>query len=131
MIEMKDDFLEKVSPYDVSKLLQADLARPAYGSGSAFHYWGEPYFGYCLPNGERIIRKHAQLLSDAGIDVNIPDVTNAAVQISQVRKITETYRALRKSGISTPSIAFVVNIQPKKNVQRLFDSIYIYRIRKG
>ncbi|KAB7726706.1 hypothetical protein F5984_24075 [Rudanella paleaurantiibacter] len=70
---------DTISPYDISKLLAANPDNPNYGPIHAFHHWGEPYFGYYLPDDERIIRKHAQMLSDAGVDVLILDITNAAI----------------------------------------------------
>jgi hypothetical protein len=115
---------DTISPYDNSRLLAADPTNPAYGPDKAFHYWGEPYFGYYLPNDEWVIRKHAQMLSDAGIDVLIFDVTNAAIYLPQVTKLAECYRALRREGKSTPSIAFITHSDPAKTVQRLYDNIY-------
>lgn len=113
-----------MSPYDISKLLAANPDSPAYGPINAFHHWGEPYFGYYLPDDEWIIRKHAQMLSDAGIDLIILDVTNAAIYIPQVTKIAQTYMAMRAEGKSTPSFAFIVNSAPERTVRRLYDSIY-------
>lgn len=115
---------DTVSPYDISKLLAADSLRPNYGPPLSFHYWGEPYFGYYLPDDKWIIRKHAQMLSDAGVDVIIFDVTNSAIYLPQVTKIAETYRAMRKTGLSTPSFAFIVNSNPAKTVNRLYENIY-------
>lgn len=115
---------DTVSPYDNSKLLAANPEHPAYGPEKSFHYWGEPYFGYYLPDDEWVIRKHAQMLSDAGVDVLIFDATNTAIYLPQVTKIAGCFRALRKEGKSTPSFAFIVNSGPLKTVQRLYDSIY-------
>ena len=84
--------------YDISKLLVANPDNPNYGPIHAFHHWGESYFGYYLPDYEWVIRKHAQMLSDAGVDVLILDITNAAIYQSQVTKIAEVYRQLRREG---------------------------------
>jgi hypothetical protein len=121
---------DTASPYDITKLLAANPNDPQYGPEHAFHYWSEPYFGYYLPDDEWIIRKHAQMLSDAGIDVIILDVTNAAIYLPQVTKIAETYRAMRKEGKTTPSFAFIVNSNPVKTVQRLYNNIYARNLFK-
>lgn len=121
---MKKQPSDTLSPYDISKLLKANPGQPKYGPVHAFHHWGEPYFGYYLPDDEWIIRKHAQMLSDAGVDVIILDVTNAAIYPPQVTKIAETYQAMRAEGISTPSIAFIVNSVPVATASRLYESIY-------
>ena len=115
---------DTLSPYNISKLLKANPKNPAYGPIPAFHYWDEPYFGYYLPDDELIIRKHAQMLSDAGIDVLIIDVTNGAIYLPQVTKIASVYLEMRKEGLSTPATSFIVNSNPVKTVNRLYDSIY-------
>lgn len=115
---------DTASPYDISQLLKANPQNPQYGPMHAFHYWGQPYFGYYLPDDEWIIRKHAQMLSDAGVDVIVLDVTNAAIYLPQVTKIAEVYRDMRKKGLSTPQIAFIVNSVPEKTVSRLYENIY-------
>jgi hypothetical protein len=115
---------DTTSPYDISQMLAKNPENPSYGPIHAFHYWGEPYFGYYLPNDEWIIRKHAQMLSDAAIDVIIIDVTNAAIYLPQVTKIAETYRVMRNEGKTTPSLTFIVNSAPEKTIQRLYDEIY-------
>ncbi len=74
------------SPYDITKILEQNPNNPQYGPLKAFHYWGEPYFGYYLPDDEWIINKHAQMLSDAGVDVIILDVTNSSIYLPQVTK---------------------------------------------
>lgn len=75
---IEKDAATMVSPYDITKLLAANPKNPKYGPIHAFHHWGEPYFGYYLPDDEWVIRKHAQILSDADVDVIILDVTNSA-----------------------------------------------------
>lgn len=122
---------DTLSPYDISKLLKEAPDQPRYGPLHAFHHWGEPYFGYYLPDDEWIIRKHAQMLSDAGVDVLILDVTNAAIYLPQVTKIAKTYDAMRKAGLSTPSIAFIVNSNPVATVNRLYDQIYSKNLFKA
>lgn len=112
------------SPYDITKILKEHPDSPEYGPPGAFHHWGEPYFGYYLADDEWIIRKHAQMLSDAGIDVIILDVTNAVIYLQQVSKIAGTYRQMRQEGLSTPAIAFIVNSAPEKTVKRLYEQIY-------
>ncbi len=105
-------------------MLKTDPGDPQYGPVHAFHHWGEPYFGYYLPEDEWIIRKHAQMLTDAGVDVIIFDVTNGPVYLPQVTKIAETYRKLRAAGEAAPSISFIVNSSPEQTVQNIYNSIY-------
>ena len=115
---------DTISPYDISEILKKNPTHPEYGPIHAFHHWGEPYFGYYLPDDEWIIRKHAQMLSDAGVDVIILDVTNAAIYLPQVTKIATVYTKMRAEGLSTPNFAFIVNSNPAKTVNRLYNAIY-------
>lgn len=115
---------DRVSPYDITQLLKANPTNPQYGPDLAFHYWSEPYFGYYLPDDEWIIRKHAQMLSDAGVDVIIFDVTNAAIYQPQILKIADIYTRLRGQGISTPSISFMINSKSVQTATRLYDQFY-------
>ena len=115
---------DTLSPYDISKLLAENPENPNYGPNHAFHHWGEPYFGYYLPDDEWIIRKHGQMLSDAGVDVLILDATNTSIYLPQVTKIVETFRKMRQEGQSTPEFAFIVNSAPEKTVTRLYEQLY-------
>ncbi|MEC3878461.1 hypothetical protein [Parapedobacter sp. 10938] len=115
---------DTVSPYNITEILDANPDDPKYGPLSAWHHWAEPYFGYYLSDDEWVIRKHGQLLADAGVDVMIFDVTNAFIYLNQVSKIVEVFRKMRKEGQSTPRFAFMVNAAPKTQVRRLYDHIY-------
>ncbi len=114
---------DTLSPYDITKLL-LQPGPPAYGPNHAWHHWGEPYFGYYLPNDEWVIRKHAQMLTDAGVDVLILDVTNASIYLPQVKAIGKVYREMRSKGLSTPSLCFIANSNPVKTVDRLYQEFY-------
>ncbi len=115
---------DTLSPYNITEMLAANPTNPAYGPEKAYHHWGEPAFGYYLADDEWVIRKHAQMLSDAGVDVLILDATNAFIYLPQVTKLLSTYAALRKAGCSTPNIAFIVYSDPKRTIRRLYDAIY-------
>ena len=54
--------------------------------GAAFPYLADGgladpvrYLGYYLADDDWVIRKHAQMLTDAGVDVIIVDLTNAVM----------------------------------------------------
>ena len=64
----------KSGPFNVTEILKENPKNPKWGRGS--HYWGEPEIGYYFNNEAWAIRRHANQLSDAGIDVIIMDVTN-------------------------------------------------------
>src|ERR1700676_3512433 len=71
-----------LGPFDISKILARDTtaitnaASPLWGPMQAPHHWGESIFGYYISKDEGVLRKHAQMLSDAGVDVIIFDASN-------------------------------------------------------
>ena len=115
---------DTLSPYDITKILKKDPKNPKYGPELAFHHWGEPYFGYYLTNDEWVIMKHAQLLSDAGIDVIVFDVTNALAYLSQVEKICEVFSGLEKKGWAVPKIAFLTNSKHVETTEKIYNGFY-------
>ncbi len=91
------------------------------------HYWGEPYFGYYLTNDRWIIRKHASMLSDIGIDFIFLDVTNGNPQSTSYKAIFKEYEQMRKEGLDTPDICFFLadNADLVENVfLELWDDVY-------
>ncbi|MDD3083630.1 MAG: hypothetical protein PHP82_01270 [Candidatus ainarchaeum sp.] len=56
---------------------QYDLSKGQLGPVPSWHWWGEPKLGYyCLSNNDNILRIHAEMLRDAGIDFVYVDMTN-------------------------------------------------------
>ncbi|MEN8194434.1 MAG: hypothetical protein ABFS12_16555, partial [Bacteroidota bacterium] len=47
--------------------------------GSPIYYWDESVFGYYRTTDEWVLRKHAEMLADAGVDVVFFDATNGSV----------------------------------------------------
>ena len=84
-------------PFDITRLLAEDPDSPQWGPPGAFHHWGRAELGYYLSDSEYVIRKHAFMLNDAGIDTLIFDVTNAFTyyyyqMISYIRR----YKGVRR-----------------------------------
>lgn len=73
---------------------------------SGMHVWGEPYFGYYKNTDEWIYRKHAQLLSDAGIDFVFLDITNDNMYQHAWMTLFEVWAQIRAEGGTTPQIVF-------------------------
>jgi hypothetical protein len=117
-------------PFDISKILARDpdaLKKPEsrlWGSPGRAHYWGEPLHGYYLSDDEWVIRHHAQLLADAGVDTLIFDTTNRATYKQNYLKLCEVFTDIRRSGGRTPQIAFMVNTQAGETADELFRDLY-------
>jgi len=111
-------------PFDITELLKADPQDPAYGPPGAFHHWGQSELGYYLSDSEYVIRKHASMLTDAGIDVVIFDVTNAFTYPDVYLKLCEVYRQLRAEGRRTPQICFLTHSSAAKTIETLYRDFY-------
>jgi hypothetical protein len=118
-------WLEGQNPvYDLSKLLAANPANPAYGPKHAFHFWSEPLFGYYRSDDPWVIRKHAQMLADAGVDVVVFDVTNALTYDRNVLAVCAVYSDMRRQGLRTPQIAFLAHSSHDRVVAHLSRDFY-------
>lgn len=115
---------DTLSPYDITEIIKENPKNPKYGPVKAFHHWGEPYFGYYLTDDEWVILKHAQLLSDAGIDVIVFDVTNSLAYLPQVKKICRVFTELEKKGWAVPKIAFLTNTKHVETTEKIYNGFY-------
>ncbi|MBA3939330.1 MAG: hypothetical protein H0X38_17915 [Planctomycetes bacterium] len=105
-------------------MLRADPVDPHYGPEHAYHWWGEPLFGHYRSNDEWVIRKHAQMLTDAGVDAVFFDVTNGPTYLDTVFSICRIYREIRAAGGRTPQISFICWSGGPRVVQTLYDELY-------
>jgi hypothetical protein len=125
------DASEKEGPFDVSKILAADpdaLAKntaPPWGPLTKFHHWGEPLFGYYLADDPWVLRKHAQMLADAGVDVIIFDTSNKLTYRRNYMALLGVFDRIRKEGNRTPQVAFLTPFwDPKSTVAQLYEELY-------
>jgi len=62
--------------HDISLVL---AGQQGWGAHGVFHYWDRPAAGYYCPSeNDAVLRQHAELLRDAGIDFAFLDATNHA-----------------------------------------------------
>jgi len=118
-------------PYDITRILAAHLdalsqpTTPPWGPEYRFHHWGEPLFGYYLSDDAWVLRKHAQMLSDALVDVVIFDVTNQETYAKVYHRLCEVFTEVRRDGGRTPQIAFLCPFwDPGKVAARLYEDLY-------
>lgn len=78
------------------------------GGVPGFHYWGEPLFGYYGTGDPAIIRKHAQMLNDAGVNMLLFDTSNGYLYKDDLNRLIDTYHQMRAEGQTTPLLAFHV-----------------------
>ncbi len=118
-------------PFDVTKILARDPQAinnpdsPLWGPLGSPHHWGEPAFGYYVSDDEWVLRKHAQMLSDAGVDAVFFDVTNQLTYPRSYLALCRVWTQIRREGGKTPQIAFLAPFwNPVKVVQELYGDFY-------
>ncbi len=118
-------------PFDISKILARDPAairdpkRPLWGPDLVPHHWGESIFGYYTSDDESVLRKHAQMLADAGVDMIAFDVTNQVTYPTSWKALCRVFDRVRRQGNRVPQIAFLCPFgDPRKVVRELWDDLY-------
>lgn len=118
-------------PFDVTKILAADPDAmqkpdsPLWGPLHAPHHWGESLFGYYLTDDESVLRKHAQMLADAGVDAVIFDATNQLTYRDYYRALLRVWSEMRRLGNRTPQVAFLTPFwDPAKVTRELWRNLY-------
>ena len=72
-------------------------------------FWNQPIYGYYTTTDRWVLRKHAELLADAGVDVVIFDNTNGTFTWRQsYMTLLEVYKQAREDGVRTPKISFIL-----------------------
>jgi hypothetical protein len=117
-------------PYNIANILAADpdaLKKPdspLWGPYGFPHYWGEPLFGYYRSDDPWVLRRHAQMLADAGVDTLIFDTTNAVTYRAIYMKLCEVFSQIRKEGGRTPQIAFMLNTKAGETAGTIYNDLY-------
>ena len=118
---------------DVSKVLSAHPEARLDGKHQAweaksignYYHWAEPEMGYFLSADKWVIRKDMSMLSDAGVDVLIMDVTNAVRYWEQWDTIFSVMQEMKAEGNVVPKFCFWAFNGPVITViQELYERIY-------
>ncbi|MBE7064207.1 MAG: hypothetical protein E7384_00105 [Ruminococcaceae bacterium] len=93
------------------------------------YFWDEPIFGFYKSSDKYVLRRQAELLADADIDVIIFDCTNGTyLWESAYTVLFEVFEEAKYDGIDVPQIAFMLNFSGNSNSKyqliQLYDNIY-------
>lgn len=110
--------------HDIAKILKAKPGAPPWGPVQAPHYWSEPRFGYYRPDDPWVIRKHAQMLADAGVDVLILDATNGFTYDAEREALCAVLGQMRAEGQQVPKIALFAYARHNTVVPHLWETFY-------
>ena len=118
-------------PWDISRILSidpkaiSDRQNPLWGPVGDPHHWGEPLFGFYRSDDTWVLRKHAEMLADAGVDTLIFDTSNKVTYPQQYLALMRAFAAERAAGNRTPDIAFLTPFwDPASTVSKLWTDIY-------
>ncbi len=110
--------------HDIAKIVAANPAAPHWGPVQAPHYWSEPRFGYYRPDDPWVIRKHVQMLTDAGVDMLVLDATNGFTYDTEREALCAVLEQIKTEGHRVPQIAMFAYAQHLAVVQHLWETFY-------
>jgi len=107
-----------------------DYNHPAWGDKKpGFFFWEQPLLGYYKTTDPWVLRKHAEMLADAGIDAVFFDCTNGTITWeASTDALMKTWDLAQKDGVNVPRIAFMLPFGASPNslvsLRQLYRSIY-------
>ena len=107
-----------------------DYNHPAWGDRKpGFFFWEQPLLGYYKTTDKWVLRKHAELLADAGVDAVFFDCTNGSLTFKDsYEALLETWSKAKEDGVNVPKICFILNLflNPDTNVslRQLYNDLY-------
>ena len=117
--------------FDLQKILDelgmegaANLNNGKYGSLGVTHWFAEPLYGYYYITDEWVLRKHAELLTNAGVDFLFFDTTNGTAYTDRALKLMKVLHELNEQGYDAPQIAFYTNSGAEDVVYAIYQDIY-------
>jgi hypothetical protein len=107
-------------------LAETDANHPAWqGITGGVFWWDEPLFGYYRTTDEWVLRKHAEMLADAGVDVVFFDCTNGTFTWkSSYTVLLKVWEQARKDGVKTPQISFMLPFGASTNSLISLNELY-------
>ncbi len=109
----------------------SDYNHPVWGDrpDGKPYYWNKPLFGYYQNLDEYVVRKHAEMIADAGVDVIIFDCTNGTdTWDSAYEALFKVFDEAIKDGVNVPQVAFMLPFSSDENsrisLRNLYERIY-------
>ena len=109
-----------------------DFNHPAWGVGSerpGNFYWEQPLLGYYRTTDPWVLRKHAEMLADAGVDVVFFDCTNGSLTWEDsYEALFKTWQQALEDGVDVPKVAFMLPFAAtdasRKSLRQLYRDVY-------
>ncbi len=107
-----------------------DYHHPAWGNKQpGFFFWEQPLLGYYKTTDPWVLRKHAEMLADAGVDAVFFDCTNGSITWKKsYEALMKTWDQAQKDGVNVPKIAYMLPFGPSPNslvsLRQLYRDVY-------
>ncbi len=120
-------------PYDNTKIVannpsainsESNWYAAGGGARGAHHFWGEPLFGYYTSSDTWVMRKHVQMLTDAGVDFICFDATNGYTYASRVKQLIGVWYEYLLQGYDVPKLVFYTNTNSGATMNSIYNDIY-------
>ena len=95
-----------------------------WGRPYEWHFWNEPLYGYYYIDDNWVMRKHVELLINAGVDFLYFDATNGYSYHDNALKLMAILHDFNKMGFDAPEVVFYTNTNAEACVQELYEKIY-------
>ncbi len=113
---------------DITKILKEnpDYLGPDYleVNKKAFHWWGEPLYGYYCSDDPWVITRHIELMMAMDIDFLVYDYTNSVAYDKEADKIFEILEKYRLQGFKVPKVTFYTNTGSGNMILKLYSKYY-------
>ncbi len=104
-----------------------DYDHPAWPTGGVAYFWNEPLYGYYRTNDPWVLRRHAELLANAGVDTVFTDNTNGNYTWkSSYTPLFETWiDAMDNGAVKSPKISFLLPFGPTPGSNEQVEMMYL------
>lgn len=94
------------------------------GVWGEMHWFAEPLYGYYLSNDTWVMRKHVELLTNAGIDFLYFDFTNNVSYVRNALLLMDILHEFNEQGYDAPQVVFYTNTEALTRIQEVYYGIY-------
>ncbi len=100
-----------------------------YTNSGGYHFWDEPIYGYYSANDTWVLRKQAELLAAADVDVVFFDNTNGTFTwLESAMNVMKVFSEARAEGVDAPDVSFMLPFgdpsSTRKQLKQLYAEIY-------
>lgn len=117
-------------PQDIQKILDKygkdanNPNLPEWSSKRGIYFFAEPLYGYYYSNDSWVMRKHVELLTNAGVDFLYFDTTNNACYSYNARMLMSILHEFNTQGYDAPQVVFYTNTDADARVKQIYNAIY-------